>query len=767
MAWWFPWRSNHKAEHAAPQSAMAADVPIQTASEDLLSRGHIAARIADMLTMSGSREGRVFAIRGAWGDGKSSLKNLVAEALEKRTARPHFLEFNPWQWGDSDAIARALFEQMATLLGGDYSPKAAKRAKALRRYGEILIGSSGPFAKGGDDKGLASWFGAAALLLGGIGAGLTDVPIKRLAAILMAASGIALLVGKFLRWRGKDHSTSSLDEVRGDLERRLAGLERPLVIFVDDIDRLEPEQIRTLFRQIKANANLPNIVFVLLYQPSIVEQALEPVAAGEGRQYLEKIVQAHIDLPPIAREKLLQLFTQQLAPVVDRLALPANGFDERRWGNILIGGIHPFLRNLRDVRRLITSIEIHLPLHEGQRVFEVNVLDFVALETLRVFEPDFYARLATNQALLLQSGRFRGDNRDQVDRGKVEALLQPIRLERKDCCTALLKEIFPQIEWALGGAHYTGDTWFERLVTDKRVCTGRHFNRYFELYLRDGGISESDFADFLSAAASAETLEQVIEEFRRGGNLAMLAARCDESVNALPLGDIERLLPALLELGEELSSVAGNDGPFNSPFVSAWRAVSWYLKRVEDNRDRAHLLLKAMRQTRVLAAPAVLISIEAEAHEKPDGERTPELELDDVQALKEAWVKNMEYRLENDPATADHDRFVGHLFRWKDFSGAADAPRAWVTAASADPAMRIRLLTRFVSVGRVQGWGDRVSTKSESFQRDTLAQFFELEELEEWVRKLDLTELPAEQARIMRILGDHLRAWSKGESTDP
>ncbi|HDS1771306.1 TPA: hypothetical protein QEM51_001285 [Pseudomonas putida] len=65
------------------------------------------------------REGRVFAIRGGWGFGKSSLKHLVIEQLQARSDGADWLDFNPWQWGDGNAITLALFGQIADRLGGD------------------------------------------------------------------------------------------------------------------------------------------------------------------------------------------------------------------------------------------------------------------------------------------------------------------------------------------------------------------------------------------------------------------------------------------------------------------------------------------------------------------------------------------------------------------------------------------------------------------------------------------------------------------------
>lgn len=61
------------------------EAPIRTKAEDRLRRVGYANRIAGVLSELSLREGRVFAIRGGWGFGKSSLKHLVIEQLETRS----------------------------------------------------------------------------------------------------------------------------------------------------------------------------------------------------------------------------------------------------------------------------------------------------------------------------------------------------------------------------------------------------------------------------------------------------------------------------------------------------------------------------------------------------------------------------------------------------------------------------------------------------------------------------------------------------------
>lgn len=763
----WPWRTGAHTDQddTSPTQGLAAEAPIRSANDDLLSRATLAQRIASVVMAPTSGEGRVFAIRGSWGHGKSSLKNLVVEAMKAKDAGLAHLDFNPWQWGDGDAIARALFIQMAVSLRGSTAPDAAQRARALRRYGGMLLGSGTALNTASGDKGV-SWLTGIAALAAAIGIGVPNLPVKLFAAGALGLAGIAGLLGRLLNHFGDNGAGTPLDDLRTDLERRLRALRKPLVVFVDDIDRLEHEQIRLLFRQIKVNANLPNIVFVLLYQPSIVEKALAPVAGSEGRQFLEKIVQAHFDLPAVAPERLFQIFGLELSRLVDELATKENGFEQTRWGNVAIGGIRPFIRNLRDVRRLIASIDIHLPLHRGTRVFEVNVIDFIALETLRVFEPSMHAALSPHRELLLQSQRFSGDGREQEHRAAIDALVDLASEERRKTCRDLLKQLFPTIEWAIGGMFSGGGgSWHDGWNEDKRVCTSRTFDRYFQLQSSDGSITASDFADFIDAT-SADQAEDAVSVLRDRGALAALASRLDESVQQLPLDHPSMILTMLLKLGEELSAAPGADGPFNTPFVACWRAASWYLRRIPEPAYRANLLLATMGQTRALATPATLISLDVESRTKADSRHDPLFDDEKLAELKQCWLETMRYRAACDPSLLTHDRLVTNLYRWREYGGSDEEPRAWVKSVAADPTRLPVLLTSFMSVGQQSGWGDHVATKTESFPRKTMEEFFDVEELTCLLASIDRRTLDPEQARVLGILDRHMEAWKRGERTD-
>ncbi|WP_420210651.1 KAP family P-loop NTPase fold protein [Burkholderia aenigmatica] len=749
-----------------PDSGIGAEAPIRTASQDRLRRADFADRIAGVLSELSLREGRVFAIRGGWGFGKSSLKNLIAERLDARSDGADWLEFNPWQWGDGEAIARALFSQMADRLGGGHSKAALARAEALRRYGAILTGAAAPLKEAGGSSHLISMVLTNASLIAVASAIGFDLPTVAMVAAALATFSVCVSVlGGVLSLVGRDRSGEPLDKVREALEVRLLELDRPLVVFVDDIDRLEPEQIRTLLRQVKANANLPNIVFVLLFQPSIVERALDPVANDDGRAFLEKIVQASFDLPAVPTTIVHRIFAEALSELAGPYATEANGFSETRWGNAFVGCIQPLLRNMRDVHRLISSIAVHLPLHVDGDVFEVNIVDFLLLEALRVFEPRFHEALFRERDLILQTQRYRGDGRRDEDKKAAERLLGVVPDERRAVAQDALKDLFPLIEWAFGGTNYANG-FHARWRSEKRVCSTRYFPRYFELQTAAGEMSERRFVEFLDATATKDRLAAVVADVETDGLLPSLVTRLDESVDRLPVANAAVLLPGMFDVAQKFAGIRGAD-PFNSPWLSAWRATSWFLKRIPED-VRSDLVGEALRQTKALSIAAMLIHLSdpADREEGDDSNFDPALNIDTVGAMKTEWLRLIRSRATDGDALIAEPDLMFQLHRWGKYAGTLDEPREWMTGAIRTDEGFASMVARMMFRGTSHSWGDRVSTPHNTFNRETIDDFIGIGVAKARCDAIDPGKFP-EHEEALRTLRRFLERWLGQESSDP
>ncbi|WP_174275560.1 P-loop NTPase fold protein [uncultured Sphingomonas sp.] len=180
-------------------------------------------RIAEILSAANAADGRVIAIRDAWGFGKSSLKNMVAECIGDRFPAVRILDFNPWQWGDDQAIMRALFTQMAGKLGGSHSSGALARARALRRYGALLVGSGkGAANLGHNATAMTSLVASSALISAVLGITVPGIRPVTVSLAIVILGTLALILGRSLNWIGRDAAADALDDVRADLQCRLS-----------------------------------------------------------------------------------------------------------------------------------------------------------------------------------------------------------------------------------------------------------------------------------------------------------------------------------------------------------------------------------------------------------------------------------------------------------------------------------------------------------------------------------------------------------------
>ncbi|MGJ5134349.1 MULTISPECIES: KAP family P-loop NTPase fold protein [unclassified Bradyrhizobium] len=722
------WRNRWGSEvQSLREGAFSADAPITTASEDLLGRGDFARALARVLYSHRGSESLVVALRGEWGSGKTSIKNLVVEALTPiGEAKMQVVTFNPWQWGTDDAITRAFFREIAVALGdAERSVFARRRAHEFRRYAKSLESLSGGLKNAGTRaSSAAAWLTGIGLFIAG-GVVWLEPSARMLATAMLVIAGAVLILSRIIGFLGRDREDDRpLDIARFDLEQRLREMPRNILVVIDDMDRLEDEQIRTVIRHVKANANFPGLTYLLLYQRNVLENAF---GGGEdGRQYLEKIVQAAFDVPVVEGERIGRIVLAELEKVTQ--PLPTDGkFDQKRWGNVWVGGLRHFFKNLRDAKRFIGGAELQFSLHSGKRVLETNLIDTAALEVLRLFEPDVYAAISRSRALITGTTR----ERREADKELIKATIAAARPEYKEAVQYVVSQLFPIVSWAFGGSWY-GSDWEEGWSSERRICSPRYFDRYFSLRLPDGQISDSEFMEFLQQSADRERLILSFAGFEKRDLLPELLERLDEAAvgRKLPLDSADAFLPALFDISETLPDQIGFG---KMPFINAWRTASWYLRSEDDATKRGAAFLKALNGSESLAVPATLISLDMDRKEKGEADL---LFAADLTEAKKIWVEKFRAALARDPyGMLGNKHLVNFLYRWRDFE-TVDGPRAWVASVATKPELLGKLLVAFLFEGQSHAFGDYVTSKVLTFQWNAIEPLIDLPVFTEAVKKL-------------------------------
>ena len=316
------------------------DYPISRVEDDLLGRTSEASAFARQILSLDASRGLVAGVLGPWGSGKTSFVNLARD--EFRKAEVPFLDFNPWLFSGTEQLVDFFFSELSSQLKvrAGLSPIASQ----LKEYGQAL-------------EGLA-WLPVAGAWLGRLGA---------VSKVLKA------LVGS------QQVSASSRKK---SLKKALLKLPHPIVVVLDDIDRLTAPEVREVFRLVRLVADFPNVLYVLAFERDPVETALAP----NGRQYLEKILQLAYDLPGIPEPVLRK---QLLSAIEDAFEGRDGPFDHKAWVDVFFEVVLPFFRNMRDVRRYAIAVRAAVDSLKSQ----VEMTDILALESVRMFLPQVFGKL--------------------------------------------------------------------------------------------------------------------------------------------------------------------------------------------------------------------------------------------------------------------------------------------------------------------------------------------------------------------------------------
>ena len=439
--------------------AITADNAVRTSAEDRLGRTATAATLIHAIRAAASAEGYVLAVVGPWGSGKTSILNLMQEKLEQEDTTI-IVNFNPWMFSGAEQLVDAFFRELGAQLRETGGNTFNKIATALDQY---------------------SFLFSPLTLIPGAGSYISR----------------AIDLAKGLKKYG-DSKKPSVDAQRKQLHTLLSELDSPIVMTVDDIDRLSDGEIRAIFKLVRLTGNFPNLVYVLAFDRARVEMALSG-SGFDGKAYVEKIVQQGIRVPEISRTQIAELLTEALNDAMSEInELPY--FDQNRWLDILAEIILPLVRTMRDVRRFAAAAAT------AAREFntEFNLTDVLALEAIHVFLPAKFELIAKSRDALTAESDFVAPNAANAiatltDGGGNENVAAVM--------TALITRVFPLASHHIGGQRYSGtfvSQWLSQWLTARRLAHGDLLGGYLEYTLPD---TITDLSNASIAFGYAETLK--------------------------------------------------------------------------------------------------------------------------------------------------------------------------------------------------------------------------------------------------------------------
>lgn len=592
------------------------DIPIDRAEDDLLGRTDFAKSLARRLHMWESPQTLTMAIAGDWGSGKTSVVNLALNELHKlNEGSTSVCMFNPWQWSGQDQLAEVLFRELEYHLRIKNESKHPHRKRWVQRVrtkrrpdrvtANMLRLYRAHLGLGVETVSAFARILVAALsaltIIGiswlpdvlGIGSPSTTIIIIGAAGVVAAIAAIGDKVLKVLTdvYDARAAMWKQPHDIKEDLQKRLRNNANKIIVVIDDIDRLSKAEIRQLFQFLKANLDLPYIIYLLLYQQNIVELALQEDGSNQGdhgRRYLEKFVQLTFRVPRASPSRISKVLIDQMASILPLTS--ALGWHDERWRSLFLNGIVPFFSNLRDVNRYINSLSFHIPQYSSSEgVYEANLLDVTALEVLRLFEPSVYRGLSRSERILVGTRSMLGTNAKE----KVQEIVDLSSPEHRGAVLAILCDLFPSVA---GGFQKmaSGDASTAGTLRDRRVCHPYLFGMYFDMILSDVVVNRSDVDRIIASTRDKSTFVDVAREMRDSGNFDVVTDVLESYAHLIPQENAEEFIKGWAIIAHESDDMFAAFNAFETLTLEL-------LKRIPDISTRSQVVLDAFSGVNALA----------------------------------------------------------------------------------------------------------------------------------------------------------------------
>ncbi|MGE0369487.1 MAG: P-loop NTPase fold protein, partial [Candidatus Dadabacteria bacterium] len=551
--------------------------------------------------------------------------------------------------------------------------------------------------------------------------------------------------------------TKNLISIKKEISELLNKQSNKIIVVIDDIDRLNSIEIRQIFQLVKSLGDFPNTIYLLAFDKDVVIKALKKVQEGKGLEYLEKVVQIPFEIPSISHDDIEQLLLTHLNDLIKDI--PQTRFDSTYWGNVYHGGMKYFFRNIRDVTRYVNTLRFGFGLINE----EVNVIDFMAITSLQVFEPDVFYGIRDNKDIFV--GQFRNSflSSGEAEKEQAKHRCQEIIARNKKVGSAILEQlltkVFPKLRTLLDNENYFDDpsTWRKEL----RICSTDIFDTYFRLSIPEDEIPQSELHRIISLGPNSDELSEALINLNENKRIIKFLKRVEDyAEDRFPENNIKNFIKVSMDIGDLFPNEHLGITTIRSQLRLSWIFFD-LLNRIKTEKIRFEILKDAIYHASQSIETAVcyvdyLINKQVK---NPEELNITSDQLERLKRLVMSKIKNWA----NESKLINHKNLVYILFRWKDFGG-NKAIKEFVDNTVKEDRSLITFLNRFLINVHTYGVADYVASPSWKFDMDSLRTFVEPKKIKKRLKTISSSSLYKELEENERTAIDLFLEYLQSEN---
>lgn len=542
-------------------SGFLSDNPILSKKDDIFNRRPFVKGISNLILTGPCDDAALFvALYGKWGSGKSSICNLLREMVKSDLKDVVFLDFSPWQYSYDSDLQSAYFELLADKLFQISEMSVASSCKSFSAY-------------------------------------------MRCAGFHRKLGSIHWLIDVLRIWFF--NSVHTHDELSKKFKSIISQGGKRIIVVIDDLERLPSDQVCNVIRFIKANGDLPGVVYLVLSDENYLAGAIMQMIPNiknshidNGREYLEKIFPFRLEVPPINPIILQRFVKEHVTEVLNKY-----GLNDKVKEIDVDNEIADFVVTMRDAKCILNGFVYELDVAKaqvGERTYvNRHIGDMLALNILRLKHPIVYSILPKLYWLFVES-HFSTNAYLEDNGGIKEEVLKRRFPELNDNDWQELIQFMSQrldIKKSSNGVTFViYSPQSSEKVLNYRLASSLNFNDYFLLGNGQNIVAEDDMKAFLEKIKNVEYPKDLISRLDSTNELVILLY----ALEAQELFRNDMMERAYLKTLVEMSALSLQNAqlPESYELWGGWGATTVYTRIYRCLLFYLNKMLEARNQTR-------------------------------------------------------------------------------------------------------------------------------------------------------------------------
>lgn len=396
--------------------------------DDLLDLDLFVDSIEDSLVQCKPKENYVISLTGKWGCGKTSVINMLKNKINS-SDNAVLDVFNPWKYDNKLSLFKGFYNHIFKLFGKNYGYFNYK--ELFKKYENLIFNLL-------ENK--------------------TNISLHNIF----------------------NNCDKDIDAIKSNINDCINYNDKKIIIVIDDIDRLDKQQILLIFKTVKTLFDFNNIVYILCYDEERIKNIFEKELRIDP-DYLNKIVQNKITMPIIENSKISEI---GIKCIINLLEI----YNIKKYNKAMLNTnlklIFKDFNDLREVIRFINTISISIKYCDK---LQLDICDYIALEYIKFKDIKLYNDIYNHSKMFVSEDREQNFDYDWLDANrfneKAKEYFNAI-FKDKEHIKKILTNVFPYVDNYDKDLTIRYDGLFisderKKTIKAKRCCNGRYFKNYF------------------------------------------------------------------------------------------------------------------------------------------------------------------------------------------------------------------------------------------------------------------------------------------------